>query len=96
MPADDLATQRLAATLRRHKGLEHLRVKKYGDSLVLCSGKGPNEQKHARLTSLSADAWGLSLPRNTGRWERTPYVGTMDEILNTLLNDLGFYLARIT
>ena len=96
MPVDDLAIERLSSLLRRNKGLAHLRVKKHGDSLVLYSGKGRDEHKHAKLTSLTSHTWGLSLPRHTGRWERTPYIGTMDEILNTLLNDLGFHLARIS
>jgi hypothetical protein len=96
MPADNQSCDDLAALLRRYDGLDHLRVKKYGDSLILLSGKGRNEQKHAKLTSLGRQQWGLSLPRHTGRWERTPYVGTMDAVLDALINDLGFYLTPIS
>ena len=93
---DDSATERLSSVLRRRKGLEHLRVKKHGVSLILLSGEGRDEVKHAKLTSLGKENWGLSLPRHTGRWERTPYVGTLDYLLKVLLTDLGFYLAPIS
>ena len=94
MPLDDLADIRLQRILKRHPGLSHLRVVRRGDSLSLVSGQGDEEQKHARLTSLGRNVWGLSLPRHTGRWERTPFVGPLDEIVDTLVRDLGFYLTR--
>jgi len=61
-------------------------------SLVLYSGKKKDEVSHAKLTSLGRDVWGLSPPLHTGRWERTPFVGTMDSVLGTLIETLGFHL----
>jgi len=37
--------------------------------------------------------FGLSLPTWTGRWERTPFTGTIEELVAMLRDDLGFHLA---
>lgn len=86
------AIEELEEKLRKHNGLSHLRVTKRGDSLSILSGETGDTMKHARLTYLGSNEWGLSLPTHTGRWEPTPFTGTMDDILDTLTNNFGFYL----
>ena len=78
--------------LRRQEGFDHLRVNKRGDSITLYSGDGPNRQQHARLTHLEPTTWGLSFPRHTGRWERTPLIGSLEELVTTLVRDFSFHL----
>lgn len=84
----------LAETLAGRKGLEHLRVKKYGATLIIYSGPGDDEQKHARLTHIGGTTWGLSFPLHTGRWEKTPFTGTISEQLDTLTTNFPFYLEH--
>jgi hypothetical protein len=48
-----------------------------------------------RFTALGRDIWGLSFPTHAGRWERTPFVGSMQEVFNTLITDFRFYLDDI-
>jgi hypothetical protein len=78
--------------LAGHEQLGHLRVKRRGDSLAIYSGEAPDSVLHARLTHLGRGQWGLSLPRHTGRWERTPFMDTMEEVMTTLIANFGFYL----
>lgn len=78
--------------LARHEKLDHLRVRRRGDSLTIYSGKPPDSVPHARITHLGRGQWGLSFPRHTGRWERTPFMGTMEELITTLISDFSFYL----
>lgn len=85
----------LEELLARHEQLGHLRVKRRGDSLTIYSGEPSDSHLHARLTHLGRGQWGLSLPRHTGRWERTPFMGTMEELVTTLISDLGFHLADL-
>lgn len=85
----------LEQMLTEHDGLGHLRVKKRGDSLTIHSGEVSDPHAHARLTHLGGQQWGLSLPRHTGRWERTPFVGTMSEVIDTLTDDFSFYLEDL-
>ncbi|MCP4591688.1 MAG: hypothetical protein GY842_13185 [bacterium] len=92
MAAGPKDLEELERLLSREEGLAHLRVKRRGDSLTICSGDQADEQKHARLTQLGRAAWGLSFPNHTGRWEQTPFVGPMKELVATLVGDFSFYL----
>ena len=87
--------EELEELLERHEQLGHLRVKKRGDSLTIYSGEASDSHLHARITHLGRGHWGLSLPRHTGRWERTPFMGTMEEVVATLISDLAFYLEDL-
>ena len=91
MDSDDI--EALETLLKQADGLGHLYVKKRGKSLTIASGDPPH--LHARLTSMGRDVWGLSLPRHTGRWERTPFVGTMEDVVGILISDFSFYLDDI-
>jgi hypothetical protein len=93
MILDPEDAEELEELLARHEELGRLRVKKRGDSLTIYSGEPADAHLHARLTHLARGQWGLSLPRHTGRWERTPFVGTMDQLVASLTSDRGFYLA---
>lgn len=87
---DDLIEQ-----LAKLPDLRHMKVRKRGSSLILHSGTGrDDEQKHARLTHLSASTWGLSFPHHSGGWEKTPFVGSPAELLDTLVSDFAFYLEQ--
>ena len=89
---EDAAGQ-LERKLHSRPDLKHLRVRRRGKTLTLYSDTPYGLDDHVRLTSLGASSWGLSLPRHTGRWDRTPFVGTMDDVLATLTDMLGWHLA---
>lgn len=78
--------------LLTREGLDHLRANRRGESITICSGDGADQQKHARITKLGHKTWALSFPHHTGRWERTPFVGPMEELVATLVRDFSFYL----
>jgi hypothetical protein len=46
-----------------------------------------------RLTRLSASTYGLSVKRHTGRWERTPFSGNMEEMVDTILGCMQHLVA---
>jgi hypothetical protein len=94
MDLEDACAQleRLAA---EQPHLAHLRVKKHGSSLVLFSGAGEGVQRHARFTQIAAAEWGLSFPLHTGRWEKTPFTGSLREIWETLVTNFPFYLEEL-
>jgi hypothetical protein len=91
---DTRSPEELESILRRYPDLNHLRVRKRGQSLTLYSEDAHGPQDHARFTSLAARTWGLSLPHHTGRWEKTPFTGSLDELVEVLVTDFGFYLER--
>lgn len=92
MTLDPEDAEELEEVLARYEGLDHLRVKKRGDSLTILSGDGADPNFHARITHLGRGEWGLSLPHPTGRWEKTPFRGPMNEVIETVVTNLPFYL----
>ena len=58
---------------------------------------GPNGElendDRVRLTRLSASTYGLSVRRHTGRWERTPFSGSMEEMVDTILGCMQHLVA---
>lgn len=49
----------------------------------------------ARLSALPAGRYGLSLMWHSGRWERLPVVGTLDEVVQILRPDYAEMFAPI-
>lgn len=86
------ARNAFAGLLAARSGLTHLQVSRRGSSLTVHSGTGPDHQKHVRLTHLAGTTWGLSFPQHIGRWERTPFTGSLAELLNILVDDFPFLL----
>jgi len=83
----------LEELLASNDGLQHLRVKQRGESLTLVSGSDTDEIAHAKFSAMGADVWGLSFPTRSGRWERTPFAGSLDELSHVLIDMLGWHLA---
>ena len=48
-----------------------------------------------RLTRLSASKYGLSVKRHNGRWERTPFSGTITEVFEAILSFMQHLLAPV-
>ena len=89
----EFAQEELEELIGSHDGLGHIRIKRRGKSLTLYSDSPEGMDLHAKLTARGRDIWGLSLPRHTGRWEKTPFVGPMPQVVSTLTDMLGFHLA---
>lgn len=93
-PADEL--QRL---LEAHPPTAGLYVRTHGDHLILGrrepigpDGRLANDDR-VRLTRLSAASYGLSVKRHTGRWERTPFTGTLQEMVDVILGCMQHLVA---
>ncbi len=49
------------------------------------TGSAPTPQDdRVRFTRLGANSYGLSVKRHTGRWEKTPFRGTLQETVDTV------------
>ena len=84
------AESKLRGLLDGHESTASLYVRVHGDHMILGRREaiGPTGQMEnddrVRLTRLSASAYGLSIRRHTGRWERTPFSGSMEEMVDTI------------
>lgn len=76
----------------------HVRV--FGDNLIvgreLPCGPGENVETidSVRLTRLTRSSWGLSVRRHTGRWERTPFLGSMKDMVDAVWTFMQHLVAQ--
>ena len=91
---DIYAAEELEGFLPDYPELEHIEVRRHGKSLILCSGQKDDRQDHARFTCLGRNEWGLSFPNRSGRWEKTPIIDTLENLLSFVVKNFSFYLQR--
>lgn len=60
------------------RGLTHLNVTKRGKALTIRNGSDPE----VRLTHLERGAWRLDFHHHSGRWDQTPFVGDVAEMVD--------------
>lgn len=51
------------------------------------------DDDRVRFTHLQGPVFGLSVMRHTGRWEKTPFSGTVDELLEILISTMQHLVA---
>ena len=94
-----IAESKLTGLLAAYEETGGLYVRVHGDHLILGRREpiGPNGElendDRVRLTRLSASMYGLSVRRHTGRWERTPFSGTLEDMVDTILGCMQHLVA---
>ena len=94
-----MAESKLRGLLDAHEPTADLYARVHGDHLILGRREpvGPNGEiendDRVRLTRLSASTYGLSVRRHTGRWERTPFSGSIEEMVDTILGCMQHLVA---
>lgn len=92
------AESKLKGLLEAHEPTAGLYVRVHGDNLILgrrepIGPNGPEDDDRVRLTRLSTSTYGLSVKRHTGRWERTPFAGTLEEMVEIILGCMQHLVA---
>ena len=94
-----IAESKLRGLLEAHERTAGLYIRVHGDHLILGRREpiGRNREMEnddrVRLTRLSPSAYGMSVKRHTGRWERTPFSGSMEEMVDTILGCMQHLVA---
>jgi hypothetical protein len=62
-----------------------------------CSSLGPQTtpSPHLRFRRATVQWWYLEMPSHTGHLERTPYRGSMDELLHIVQQQFGWTLEPL-
>jgi len=77
----------LSQLLEVHEATSGMYVRVHGDHLIAGRKEafGPDnrlqDDDRIRLTRLKASTYGLSVKRHTGRWEKTPFSGSLKEMV---------------
>jgi hypothetical protein len=83
------------ASLLHKRGGAHLRARKYGTAVIVESGPATDPVKHIRLRRDTVHLWCLDVAHHTGRWERTPFRASLDDLVRTVLDDFAWTLTPI-
>lgn len=93
-----LAHSKLTRLLTAHPATTGMYVRVHGTHLIVGRQEtGPDGEHGAddrvRLTRLTSTNFGLSVKRHTGRWERTPFSGSMEDVVGTVLTLMQHLVA---
>jgi len=97
-PGMNRALLRLEDLLEADDMTAGLLARAHGENLIIGrtektdSGEDVSDDR-VRLTRLSTTRWGLSVKRHTGRWERTPFSGTMEEMVEAVCTFMQHLVA---
>jgi len=84
------AQSQLNQLLETHEATAGMYVRVHGDYLIVGRQEpvGPEnkleDDDRVKLTRLNASTYGLSVKRHTGRWEKTPFSGSMKEMIEVI------------
>ena len=91
--ANKFASEKILQLLKE-QGIDHLYIQARGDHLVLYSLEDTEKVNRVRFTRLSANKYQLSMADHRGRWEKTPFTGTIPELVEMLIEQFSFMLAE--
>jgi hypothetical protein len=95
LQAQDEHAQMVRQAFAACDGLEHLRVRRRADLLVVESGEVDDPIPHARFRRLAGQVWVLEMATHTGRWQPSGERGLLEELAHMLIHDFGWTLTRI-
>ena len=100
MKAKMVQTQaQLSELLEQTSVTSGMTLRVHGEHLILgrpdadTVASKPHNDDRVRLTRLSNTTFGLSVKRHTGRWEQTPFSGTLDEMVATIASYMQHLVA---
>jgi hypothetical protein len=101
-PAMQTACSCLTKLLAGRTPTAGMYVRVHGDHLILGRRErfGPNgemeDDDRVRLTRLATSRYGLTVKRHTGRWERTPFSGTLEEMVDVIAGVMQHLVVPFT
>jgi hypothetical protein len=98
-PNVEQARDRLEEVLPAHEVTAGLLVRVHGQHLTLVREEvgrdgEPEDDPRVRLTHLGGKDFGLSVLRHTGKWERTPFAGTVDGLVEVVCGPMQHIVAE--
>ena len=72
-----------------------MRARKHGAAVIVESGPTADPVKHFRIRRDTVHLWLLDMATHTGRWERTPFRASLDDLVSTVLDTFPWTLAPI-
>jgi hypothetical protein len=80
--------------IEQHDVTAGMYVRVHGDQLILGRDADGEFDDRVKLTKLGPKSYGVSVKRHTGRWQRTPFTGSMAEVVAAISSFLQHLVAR--
>lgn len=96
LAADQAHADDTTAQLHDNEGLQHLRARKYGATLLIESGPTTDPVRHARLLRDTPTLWILEIADHRGRWGQTGMRAPRSDLVNVLVQEFGWVLTDVT
>jgi hypothetical protein len=91
--AEDGHVDEVRAYFDDYVGLEHVRIQKSDDMLVLESGPESDVITHIRLRRIGEERWQIEMPTKTGGWDCLPLCSQLNEALDIVIAEFPSLLA---
>jgi hypothetical protein len=94
-----VAQAKLAKLLEAEEVTAGMYVRVHGDHLIAGRTERSGSQAalenddRVRFTRLGANLYGLSVKRHTGRWQKTPFSGTLEQTVGTVCSIMQHLVA---
>lgn len=93
------ASSHLTRLLERSPATEGMYVRVHGKNLIVgrqeSFGGELEKVDRVRFTRVNQVRYELSVKRHTGRWERTPFAGPLEDVVGALQGALPFLVAPL-
>jgi hypothetical protein len=91
---EDYHADEVLKRLADFEGLDHIRARRRADLLTLESGPKTDAIPHTRFRRVGVHRWQLEMPLRGGGWDRTPDRAQLMELLDAVIKNYGWMLAR--
>ena len=81
--------------LLHEQGATHLRARSHGATVIVESGPATDPTKHFRLRRDTVHLWLLEPAGRSGRWERTPYRGNIQDMVSVAVDTFPWILTEL-
>lgn len=91
---NEFDTAEIAALLEKYQ-LRHLKVSGRGRHLVVYDEYQGEKMPRVRFTRIGQDRYQLGIANHRGKWEPTPFTGSISELFDTLIRELSWLLTEM-
>jgi hypothetical protein len=92
-PSMETARQQLLELIQQHQVTVGMCIRVRGQDLVLSREEDRELEDRIKFTRLGTNSYGVSVKRHTGRWERTPFSGPLQEVVDTVTSFMQHLVA---
>ena len=89
-----LEQDKLHVEKRLHENhLNHLNVAIRGKNIVIYSEYEKQKENRCRFTQMRTNSYIMNMANHKGKWESTPFEGSLDEVLQMVLEQFPWVLT---